>query len=157
VGGTGELTVEGPTVMLGYAGEPPHTGPYRTGDIVKRIGTDRYAYVGRRDTLVKVRGNRIDLGEIEAVLVSHPDVTEAAVMIEGTGMAARLRAFVSCRDRMAPTLLEVKQHCAVYLPRYMIVHDLQRLDHLPKTPNGKVDRRALTMFKTEQKRSLSRD
>jgi amino acid adenylation domain-containing protein len=143
VGERGELVVEGPTVMLGYWRAPPHRGPYRTGDVVVRIDEDRYEYSGRRDAMVKVRGNRVELGEVEAALLSHPDVAEAAVTVVGVGMTARLVGFVRCVGDRAPGLLEMKRHCAEQLPPSMIVHRLRQLDELPRTPNGKIDRRAL--------------
>jgi amino acid adenylation domain-containing protein len=94
VGEEGELFVDGPTVMLGYFGKEPQTGPYGTGDIVTRNADGTYDYVARRDHMVKVRGHRIELGDIEAALLRHPGVAEAAVVVAGSGMAARIEAFV---------------------------------------------------------------
>jgi amino acid adenylation domain-containing protein len=149
IGEKGELVVAGPTVMLGYWDAPPQQGPYRTGDVVVRIDSDRYEYVGRRDSMVKVRGHRIELGEVEAALVSHPAISEAAAAVEGVGMEARLVGFVSCTHAEPPSLLDVKRHCAERVPRAMIVHELRWLDELPRTRNGKVDRRALADAREE--------
>jgi acyl-coenzyme A synthetase/AMP-(fatty) acid ligase len=91
--------------------------------------------------MVKVRGHRVELGEIEAALLTHPDVTEAAVLAFGSGIEARLVAFVA-GDRDLP-LLEVKRHCAERLPRHMIVDGVVFLQELPRTRNGKLDRLAL--------------
>jgi L-proline---[L-prolyl-carrier protein] ligase len=144
VGEQGELMVEGDTVMMGYWGREPHDGPYSTGDIVTRLDDETYAYVGRRDSMVKVRGHRVELGEIEATLLSHPNITEAAVLPSGAALSQRLVAFV-CFDDDANDipLLELKGWCADRLPRYMIIHDARPLAELPRTGNGKIDRRAL--------------
>ena len=93
--------------------------------------------------MVKVRGHRIELGEVEAALLSHPAISEAAAAVEGAGMEARLIGFVSCPRAEPPSLLDVKRHCAERVPRSMIVHELRWLDELPRNRNGKVDRRAL--------------
>jgi amino acid adenylation domain-containing protein len=143
VGESGELLVDGPTVMMGYWGRPPHEGPYHTGDIVQRLDWRNYAYLGRRDAMVKVRGHRVELGEVEAAVGAHPSVREAAAVAVGSGPDTRLVAAVSFRDGSSASLLDLKKECAVRLPRYMIVHDLHELSALPRTPNGKVDRRAL--------------
>jgi clorobiocin biosynthesis protein CloN4 len=141
-GDEGELVVDGPTVMLGYWGRKPHEGPYRTGDIVRVVAPGVYDYVGRRDHMVKVRGHRVELGEIEAALLRHPAIQNAAVVVAGEGMAAELVAFI-VPDGQAPGLLELKRHCSEHLPRYMIVDRAQTVTSLPRTPNGKTDRRAL--------------
>ena len=143
VGETGELLVDGPTVMLGYWGRPPHRGPYHTGDVVQRMDSRRYTYIGRRDAMVKIRGHRVELGEVEAAVCAHPSVREAAAVAVGAGPETRLVAAVSFRSGASASLLELKRECAVRLPRYMIVHRLHELPALPRTPNGKVDRRAL--------------
>jgi clorobiocin biosynthesis protein CloN4 len=91
--------------------------------------------------MVKVRGHRIELGDIEAVLETHPAVREVAVAVIGEGMAARLKAYVA--GEKPPTLLDLKRHCAERLPRYMIVDELAVVGSLPRTRNGKVDRLSL--------------
>lgn len=143
-GEEGELFVEGPTVMLGYWGRPRHEGAYATGDIVRVIEDGVFDYVGRRDHMVKVRGHRVELGEVESALLAHPDVAEVAVVATGAGMSSRLEAFVVPANGHAPSLLSAKRHCAERLPRYMIVDAVHTLDALPRTQNGKTDRRRLT-------------
>jgi L-proline---[L-prolyl-carrier protein] ligase len=142
VGAVGELVVSGPTVLLGYWGRPPQAGrPYRTGDRVLHVAPDTYEYVGRLDRMVKVRGHRIELGEIETTLELHPDVREAAVLVAGTGATARLVAFVApAAGRDAPSLLELKRHCAQRLPPSMIIHHVVGLERLHRTRTGKIDR-----------------
>jgi acyl-coenzyme A synthetase/AMP-(fatty) acid ligase len=102
-----------------------------------------YMYVGRRDHMVKVRGHRIELGDIEAALGEHSQISEVAVVVSGSGLEARLIAFiVSTADEL--TLLDIKRHCAERLPRYMIVDEVRFIPALPRTRNGKVDRLKLT-------------
>jgi amino acid adenylation domain-containing protein len=141
-GEEGELVVAGPTVSLGYWGRPAQgDAPYRTGDIVRLEASGDFAYVGRRDHMVKIRGHRVELGEVEAALMTHPDIAEAAVAAAGSGIDARLVAFIA--GSREPPLLEIKRHCAERLPRHMIVDRVVVLDELPRTRNGKVDRLAL--------------
>ena len=143
VGARGELIVAGPTVMLGYWGAPPQRGPYRTGDVAERISTDEYRYLGRRDAMVKVRGHRVELGEVEATIASHPDVLDVTAVVLGKGLESRLVAAVVARPGTTPDLLNIKRWCAIRLPRHMIVHSLRVLAELPRNRNGKVDRRQL--------------
>ncbi len=145
VGEEGELMVRGPTVMLGYWGATPQGAlPYATGDIVRLEAEGDYVYIGRRDHMVKVRGHRVELGDIEAALSQHDDIREAAVIVRGSGLEARLVAFVVAAAAPPPSLLALKRHCAERLPRYMIIDHLEITDALPRTRNGKVDRLALT-------------
>ncbi|MCP3060219.1 amino acid adenylation domain-containing protein [Myxococcus sp. K38C18041901] len=142
--GVGELMVEGPTVMLGYWGQPPQgSRPYATGDLCRQLPDGGFEYLGRRDNMLKVRGRRIEPGEIETALLSHPAVREVGVVTTASGLDARLVAFVVAADGTKPTLLQLKKHCAERLPRYMIIDELRVLPELPRTQNGKLDRRAL--------------
>jgi len=148
-GEEGELLVSGPTVMLGYWGAPPQRGPYPTGDIVRVLAECVYDYVGRRDHTVKVRGHRIGLGEVELALGSHPDVDDVSVVVAGSGIEARLVAFVvPVRDR-TPGPLAVKSHGARLLPSYALPDRVHIGPSLPRTSNGKVDRAALVRRHTE--------
>ncbi|MES4903985.1 MULTISPECIES: amino acid adenylation domain-containing protein [unclassified Streptomyces] len=146
-GEEGELVVSGPTVMLGYWGRPPLAGgSYPTGDIALVLEDGGFQYVGRRDSMVKVRGHRIELGEIEAVLQSHDAVAEAAAVVVGHSIDAALVAFLVRAGDRDPTLLDLKRHCAQRLPRHSIVDVVHTLPELPRTANGKVDRRALAQL-----------
>ena len=143
-GEEGELVVDGPTVMLGYWGQPPQRSePYRTGDRVILLESGDFQYLGRRDGMVKVRGYRVEVGEIEATLQAHPGIAEAAVVISGTGMEARIIAYVVPAGTRAPDLLELKRHCAAALPRHMIIDAVRSVRGLPRNGNGKLDRIAL--------------
>ena len=87
----GELMVSGPTVMLGHWGHPPHGNrPYATGDLVQLQEDGNYDYIGRRDHMVKVRGHRVELGEIEAALGEHPYIHEVAVVVSGVSLLLML-------------------------------------------------------------------
>jgi clorobiocin biosynthesis protein CloN4 len=141
-GEEGELVVAGPTVMAGYWGRPPQRGPYRTGDLVRVREPGFFDYIGRRDSMVKIRGHRVELGEIEAVLVGDPQVDEVAVVVAGEGTAARLVAFVVPAGE-SPGLLTLKRRCAGRLPHYMIIDSVVVVPDLPRTQNGKTDRRGL--------------
>lgn len=142
-GDEGEIVVSGPTVMLGYWGQERHEGPYGTGDIARQDEDGTLHYVGRRDHMVKIRGHRIELGEIEAALTSMDSVADAAVVVLGSGFGARLHATLIPSGEQPPSLLAVKRHCAQRLPTYMIVDRISVCADLPRTPNGKLDRRRL--------------
>jgi amino acid adenylation domain-containing protein len=154
-GEIGELMVAGPTVMVGYWGKPAQGDkPYATGDLVQLLADGNYAYIGRRDQQVKIRGYRVEPGDIEVALQEHPAIHEAAVTVLGTGLQARLVAFVvpatddKGQQQAMPSLLEIKRQCAERLPRYMIVDDVCTLPTLPRTRNGKIDRLALAQERT---------
>lgn len=143
-GGEGEIVVSGPTVMLGYWGREAQAGPYRTGDLARRDEEGNLHYAGRRDHMVKIRGHRIELGEIEAAISSLDEVAEAAVLVTGSGLTAELHAVVVPVAGRRLSLLSVKRRCAERLPTYMIVDRLALREDLPRTPNGKLDRKTLT-------------
>jgi amino acid adenylation domain-containing protein len=143
VGEEGELWVDGPTVMLGYWGRELQRGPYPTGDIVRVLPGGAFDYIGRRDLMVKVRGYRVELGDVESTLAAHPGVAEVAVVAAGAGMDVRLEAFVVPAPEQAPGVLALKRYSAERLPPYMIADRIHLVAGLPRTGNGKVDRVAL--------------
>lgn len=148
LGEEGELMVEGDSVMLGYWNkEPQGDKPYATGDIVRVLEDDSYEFVSRCDHMVKIRGHRVELGEIEAVLQQHPSIQELAVITVGKGVDARLVAFIVENDEEEkPTLLAIKKYCSEHLPRYMIIDRIRFIPQLPRTRTGKVDRIKLTQL-----------
>ncbi|MDQ1295060.1 MAG: L-proline---[L-prolyl-carrier protein] ligase [Actinomycetota bacterium] len=157
-GEEGELVVEGPTVMLGYWGREPQRGPYRTGDIVRVLPDGAFTFVGRRDHQTKIRGFRVELGEVERGFTSHPDVAVAVAVTTDSGAAARLVVFVLPETGRSPGPLAMRSHAAQRLPRYMLPHEVHVLGDIPITPNGKTDRRALqrraaSAAKTEEGRT----
>jgi amino acid adenylation domain-containing protein len=140
----GEIVVSGPTVMLGYWGAQPQTGPYRTGDLGRYDADGLLEYRGRLDDMAKIRGHRVEPAEMDTALVAHEAVRDAVVLVVGTGLQARLHAFVVPETGTAPELLDLKRHCATHLPSYMNIDALHVIDGFPRTGNGKVDRVALS-------------
>ncbi|HEU0077652.1 MAG TPA: amino acid adenylation domain-containing protein [Longimicrobiaceae bacterium] len=155
----GELWVRGPTVMRGYRGLEKLTAQafahipggdarlppwYRTGDLAHRDGAGRLHFHGRRDHLVKVRGYRVELGEVEAALYSHPAVRELAVVAApDADHGVRLRACIVPSEPGTFSTLEMRCHLARLLPPYMLPAEFRCMDELPKTSSGKVDRMQL--------------
>jgi natural product biosynthesis luciferase-like monooxygenase protein len=160
VGVPGELYVGGEGVARGYHGRPGLTaerflpdpfGPapgrrmYRTGDVVRFRHDGALEFLGRNDHQIKLRGFRIELGEIEAALGRHPGVRQAVVAVGGTPADPRLVGFVVGRWGMAPAAPELQAFLRERLPDYMVPAAFVALEALPRTPNGKLDRRALPM------------
>jgi len=148
--GEGELCIAGPGVMQGYWNLPEQTSRgflasgdgerwYRTGDIVVRQPDGNYVYRGRRDRMVKKRGYRVELGEIEACLYTHPIIKEAGVIAQPSPDGLQVRAFVSTRDGTRPSIIELKRFCAERLPLYMVPDVFVVRDRLPRTSTDKVD------------------
>jgi amino acid adenylation domain-containing protein len=155
-GQEGELCISGSGVMQGYWNLPARTasaflvdpagmGWYKTGDIVMQDSDGTYIYVGRRDRMVKKRGYRVELGEIEAGLYRHPAVKEAAVVAwtdEEHGV--RVKAYLSCKEaEKRPSLIDLKRFCAENLPIYMVPDLFAFREALPKTSTDKIDYRKL--------------
>ncbi|HET9551648.1 MAG TPA: AMP-binding protein, partial [Anaeromyxobacteraceae bacterium] len=137
-GETGELFIEGPTVMLGYwdgGRRTPARHPYPTGDLVSRRADGELMYHGRRDHLVKIHGFRVELGEVEAALSAHPAIREAIAFAVDQTLVA-----VAVPESSVVSVLDVKRHCAARLPRYMIPADVRLVRDLPRTSSGKADR-----------------
>lgn len=142
-GEAGELVVSGPTVFAGYWGQRPHEGPYATGDRVKVRSDGSFDYLGRRDDMVKIRGHRIELGDVLAALHSHPGVAEAAVVAVGEGLDRSLAAFVIRGQGSSFGNVALRRHLADRLAPHMIPDDIRFVDQLPLNDRGKVDLSAL--------------
>jgi amino acid adenylation domain-containing protein len=150
----GELCIAGPGVMIGYWNlpdqnervflvDPDGTRWYRTGDIVSRDAEGDYRFVGRRDRMIKRRGFRVELGEIESALYRHTSVKEAAVTARACDEGTQVRAFLSTRDGEKLSIIALKQFCAQQLPLYMVPDTFTFLKDLPKTSTDKVDYQTL--------------
>lgn len=166
-GGEGELYIGGPGVGLGYMNLPEMTSKrfvanhldeeggaflYRTHDHVRLDENDDLHFLGRLDDQVKVRGFRIELSEIEAVLVSQPEIKAAAVGVTEISQLKELAAFVICHDDVAELDREtLAERLRQKLPTYMVPKFLDVVDDLPMMASGKIDRKQLpapqNMFK----------
>ncbi|NED03898.1 amino acid adenylation domain-containing protein [Streptomyces sp. SID6648] len=164
----GELWIGGDGVALGYAGDPEQTGGrfvtrtlsratgaraerlYRTGDIARRDAHGRVHLLGRTDGQIKLRGHRIEIGEIEAHLAQWPPLARAVVTVRtDTGGDAALCAYCVPETGAALDVRALRRHLARSLPSYMIPSHFTELPALPLTANGKVDTAALPAPRAE--------
>ena len=105
---------------------------YRTGDLVTLDPAGNYRYVGRRDAMVKIRGYRVELGEVEAALYRHPAIREAVVLpVPDELLGSRLRAVVTAVDAVGLTRESVLEHCRQWLPSYMVPEIVEFREGLP--------------------------
>ncbi|HEX2202009.1 MAG TPA: amino acid adenylation domain-containing protein [Longimicrobium sp.] len=158
VGVPGELYIGGHGVTRGYHARfamtaekylpdpfsaEPGARMYRTGDLCRYLPDGQVEYYGRLDTQVKIRGHRVEVGEVEATLATHPQLAESAVVVrdDRSGMARLVAYYVP--ELPAPPLSELRAYLKERLPEYMVPTAWVRMDALPHTPNGKVDRRSL--------------
>jgi amino acid adenylation domain-containing protein len=172
-GNLGELYISGPGIARGYLGRPELTAEkfvadpfakglcahdpfgyssarmYKTGDLVRALSDGNIEFLGRADFQIKIRGFRVELGEIESVLEKHPGVAEAVVVAHEVNGGKRLAGYVIA-SRTKPSGLELSKFLKERLPEYMVPADFVFLESMPLTPNGKVDRRALPLPETAQ-------
>ncbi|MDM4142365.1 amino acid adenylation domain-containing protein [Mycobacterium sp. FLAC0960] len=163
-GATGELYLGGAQLARGYLGRAAETAArfvadpfavaermYRTGDLVRRLPDGSLQYVGRADAQVKIRGHRVEPGEIAAALESHPAVRHAGVLVRQRRGMARLTAYVAADTATGgPTAPELRSMLSARLPRYMVPQRIILVDDIPLTPNGKLDETALAAFDADE-------
>ncbi|MFZ5617781.1 MAG: amino acid adenylation domain-containing protein [Pseudomonadota bacterium] len=153
-GEAGELLIAGGSVMLGYWNLPERNAEafvrdaegdwYRTGDIVRERSDGAFIFIGRRDRMVKRRGYRVELGEIEAALNKHPNIAEAAVIAApAANDDIAIRAFIAWAGDGKPSIIEMKKHCSQNVPLYMVPDQFIFVDVLPKTSTDKIDYQTL--------------
>ncbi|MFD3419449.1 non-ribosomal peptide synthetase [Streptomyces decoyicus] len=155
----GELWISGPSLARGYLHRPgltatrftadPYGAPgdrmYRTGDLVRRDTRGELHYLGRTDHQMKLHGHRIEAGEVEATLVSHPAVRDAVVTVreDEPGTPRLVAHLLAAPDTDVPSGAELRAHAARTLPGHMVPSAFVVLERFPLTENGKTDRAAL--------------
>lgn len=154
VGAVGELFIGGDGIARGYLGRPaltaerflpdpagePGARMYRTGDLVRWRDDGLLDFVGRVDDQVKLRGYRVELGEIEARMAEHPGVENAVVLVRDEQLVGW---FVPAENHPPVTVSALRRFCAEQLPEFMVPNQWVALDAFPLTPHGKVNHRAL--------------
>jgi amino acid adenylation domain-containing protein len=162
VGVIGELCIGGDGLARGYAADPRRTAErfvpspfgrtpgvrlYRSGDFARYLPGGVIEFLGRRDGQVKIRGHRIELGEVESLLREHAAVRDVAALCrEHAPGDKQLTAYVALRPGHEAGIAGLRAHMAERGPAYMIPSRFVVLDELPLTPNGKIDRSALAAF-----------
>jgi amino acid adenylation domain-containing protein len=153
---TGELYIGGAGVARGYLNQPeltaerfvadpfsaePHARMYRTGDLARIRPDGQFAYVGRVDEQIKVRGYRIEPGEIEAAIDRHAAIAESVVVARSCDCSdRRLTAYLTLRNGNTPSATELRESLKSSLPDYMLPALFVKVESLPLTANGKIDR-----------------
>ncbi|MGV9310735.1 amino acid adenylation domain-containing protein [Streptomyces sp. NPDC003691] len=156
VGVTGELCIAGDGVALGYHRRPELTAErflddpfapgrlYRTGDRARRLPNGEIVVLGRMDNQVKLRGHRIEPGEIEAVLDARPEIGRSVVVLGHAGLSDRLTAYYTGNGSAPVDTALLRAELAETLPSYMVPAAFVALDAFPLTAHGKIDRAKLT-------------
>jgi amino acid adenylation domain-containing protein len=154
----GELYIAGACLAHGYLKQPdltaekfipnpfsskPGSRMYKTGDLARYLADGNVEFLGRNDFQVKIRGMRVELGEIELELKRHPAVCEAAVTLVKDSPGSRFVAYVVFQPGKMIACAEMREFLHQRLPEHMLPSTLVALDMFPLTPSGKIDRRAL--------------
>lgn len=161
IGVVGELYISGAALGRGYIHQPARTAEsflpnpfsshgeriYRTGDLARYLSDGAIEFVGRKDFQIKLRGYRIELDEIQALLRAHPKVDNAVVVVEGEkSPEARLIAYIIPRENAPLQAEEIIAYLRQSLPEYMLPSRVMFLGEFPLTESGKVDRQALRSY-----------
>lgn len=154
-GEVGEIVVRSPYLAAGYWKRPDETAKrfgfdaegkpvFHTGDLGVIRADGLLEHVGRRDWFVKILGNRVELGEIEASLRLHPEVLDACVVMQKQSTTdSTLCAYIVARDNCSPAAVDVQAYLRTRLPDYMVPSRVEFLPALPLNRSGKIDRHAL--------------
>ncbi len=157
IGVSGDLYIGGGGLARGYWNQPELTADkfvphpfvkgerlYNTGDRARYLADGDVEFLGRLDNQVKIRGHRVELGEIEAALNRHPAVKESVIVARVRDSAENnLLGYLVAKHQAAPTVGELRDYLKQKLPEYMIPSTFIIIDNLPLLPNGKIDRNAL--------------
>lgn len=165
---TGEIYIGGIQVARGYFNQPELTAKsfiinpfeagerlYKTGDLAKWGANENIEFLGRIDDQVKIRGYRIEIGEIENTLRESQDVKQCVVTtLDDEAAGKRLVAYVVTDDNFNKE--SIRQNLLLKLPEYMVPRTIIKIDHIPLTPNGKVDKKALLQIQdlTESEKTV---
>jgi aspartate racemase len=176
IGEAGELCVSSPCLSLGYLNQPDVSAKkfipnpfrdvggnrlYRTGDMARYLKDGTIEFLGRSDFQVKIRGQRLELGEIEAVLLKYPKVKESVVVACGDHPDEKyLVAYIATDSTWKDSELDLRKYLKGFFPDHMLPSLFIRLDVFPVMPNGKINRRLLSdpafvNAKSKQKSRLS--
>ena len=158
-GAPGEIWISGRSLARGYVHRPAATAErflpdpfaaqpgqrmYRTGDLGRWLPNGEIEFLGRSDDQVKIRGFRVELGEIESVLLRHPHVRQAAVLVRGNASGnGRIVAYLACAGEEAVSRAHLRDHLRSRLPDYMLPSAFVILPALPLNASGKLDRQTL--------------
>jgi amino acid adenylation domain-containing protein len=161
IGVAGEIYIGGDGLALGYLNRPeltaqkfvrdpfsndPHARLYRTGDIARFLPDGNIQFIGRIDHQIKIRGFRVELEEIEAILAQHAEIEKALVLYTaGSTTGKRLVSYLITRPQASPSADELRDFLKAKLPEYMIPSHFVFVDALPLGPGGKVDRQSLPL------------
>ena len=156
-GEEGELCIAGPAVTHGYWNLEAQTARtflpgegqpswYRTGDVVAEDAAGDYLFRGRRDRMVKKRGYRVELGEIETCLYRYPSVRQAAVIAVDGADGVRIKALICTEDGRRLSQIALKSFCAQHLPVYMVPDLFEFPPSLPTTSTDKIDYQQLKQW-----------
>jgi natural product biosynthesis luciferase-like monooxygenase protein len=165
-GVVGEICIGGGGLARGYLGRPELTAEkfipdaitgrsgerlYRTGDLGRFNRSGKVEFLGRKDRQVKIRGYRVEPGEIEVALAQHPSVRESAVIAQSDASGGqRLVCFAVAAPEHPIAAADLRHFLSGKLPDYMIPSTFVLLDKLPSTPNGKLDRGALSAMRVDE-------
>jgi amino acid adenylation domain-containing protein len=165
-GALGEIWIAGEGVARGYLNRPELTAErfvrlpaiepegrlYRTGDMARQLADGSLVFLGRRDQQVKLRGYRIELGEVEATLRDVSGVSQLAVVVQGDALVA----FLQEDNGRSIDVRGLQEELRKRLPTYMVPSAILAVSHMPVTPNGKIDRKALSARRSELIRARTR-